>query len=197
MYEQARERADHVWMLMDTSWVTRLCAVRLVPAPGGSRPGGSVWSLVEVCRAFLVHALLEVEGHVCGPRQSLLACDVTRPAAGLLVRFLIKSVKTYQPQPEMVVEAPEFMTVEYLKRRIMKAKLLRGEVGRWLVFRSDDLSQAQCSSSVCPGWVPSMLFLTPPRKSADHDSKKEGRQRIGGNFPCHKLLNACCLKWGT
>ncbi|GAB4822586.1 hypothetical protein N2152v2_009632 [Parachlorella kessleri] len=46
---------------------------------------------------------------------------------GLLVRFLIKSVKTYQPQPEMVVEAPEFMTVEYLKRRIMKAKLLRGE----------------------------------------------------------------------
>lgn len=49
--------------------------------------------------------------------------------AGLLVRFVIKTVRTYQPQPEMAVEAPEFMTVEYLKRRIMKAKLLRGEVG--------------------------------------------------------------------
>ena len=44
------------------------------------------------------------------------------------MRFVIKSVRTYQPTPEMVVEAPEFMSVDYLKRRIMKAKLLRGEV---------------------------------------------------------------------
>ena len=31
--------------------------------------------------------------------------------------------------PELCVEAPELMTVEYLKRRIFKAKLLAGEVG--------------------------------------------------------------------
>ena len=30
-----------------------------------------------------------------------------------------------------MVEAPEFMTVEYLKRRIAKAKLLQGQVRRW------------------------------------------------------------------
>lgn len=32
-------------------------------------------------------------------------------------------------QAEVVVEAPEFMTVEYLKRRVARAKLQRGEVG--------------------------------------------------------------------
>lgn len=35
---------------------------------------------------------------------------------------------TLGPQAEVVVEAPEFLTVEYLKRRVARAKLQRGEV---------------------------------------------------------------------
>jgi hypothetical protein len=30
-------------------------------------------------------------------------------------------------QPELVVHAPEYMTVEYLKRRVVRAKLQRGD----------------------------------------------------------------------
>ena len=30
-------------------------------------------------------------------------------------------------QPALVVDAPEYMTVEYLKRRVVKAKLQRGD----------------------------------------------------------------------
>jgi Myb-like DNA-binding domain len=43
---------------------------------------------------------------------------------GLLVRFVVKTVV---PKPALVVEAPEFATVEYLKRRITKAKLMCGK----------------------------------------------------------------------
>uniref|UniRef100_A0A1D2A8J9 Uncharacterized protein n=1 Tax=Auxenochlorella protothecoides TaxID=3075 RepID=A0A1D2A8J9_AUXPR len=46
---------------------------------------------------------------------------------GLQVRFVVKALRTYMPLSEMVVEAPEFATVEYLKRRIFRAKLQRGE----------------------------------------------------------------------
>lgn len=38
-----------------------------------------------------------------------------------------------ETQAEVVVEAPEFLTVEYLKRRVARAKLQRGEVGWWLL----------------------------------------------------------------
>lgn len=46
----------------------------------------------------------------------------------LLVRFLVSSFRTYLSFPDLSVEAPEFMTVEYLKRRVFRAKLQRGEV---------------------------------------------------------------------
>ena len=52
---------------------------------------------------------------------------------GLLVTFRIRTIARGGPAgqaPELVVAAPEFMTVEYLKRRIAKAKLLQGQVGR-------------------------------------------------------------------
>jgi hypothetical protein len=48
---------------------------------------------------------------------------------GLLVTFHIRT--TARGAPELAVEAPEFMTVEYLKRRIAKAKLLQGQVRQW------------------------------------------------------------------
>ncbi|KAI3429727.1 hypothetical protein D9Q98_010042 [Chlorella vulgaris] len=46
---------------------------------------------------------------------------------GLLVRFHVKSMGPLNGQAELVVEAPEYMTVEYLKRRVVKAKLQRGD----------------------------------------------------------------------
>lgn len=49
---------------------------------------------------------------------------------GLLVKFVVKRVGTNAAIPIAVVDAPEFMTVEYLKRRIMKARLINE--GRYL-----------------------------------------------------------------
>jgi hypothetical protein len=46
---------------------------------------------------------------------------------GLLVKFAIKTYRAHNPNPDMVVYAPEFMTVDYLKRRIMREKLQLGE----------------------------------------------------------------------
>lgn len=47
---------------------------------------------------------------------------------GLLVRFLIKSLRSYAMPAELVVEAPEHATVDCLRRRIFRGKLQRGEV---------------------------------------------------------------------
>jgi hypothetical protein len=47
---------------------------------------------------------------------------------GLLARFVLRTAHADPSRPQLAVEAPEFATVEYLKRRIMKAKLMRKEV---------------------------------------------------------------------
>lgn len=72
---------------------------------------------------------------------------------GLQVRFVVKALRTYMPLSEMVVEAPEFATVEYLKRRIFRAKLQRGEVraeGQGGRGRCDYVGGA--SASLWPCW---------------------------------------------
>ena len=66
-------------------------------------------------------------------------------------------------QADLVVEAPEFMTVSYLKRRVVKAKLQRGEVGAacWLVWLWG--CQPGCRAP-CPGagaslrWHPHLML---------------------------------------
>lgn len=70
---------------------------------------------------------------------------------GLLTRIVVKAVRTYAPSLELVVSAPEFASVDYLKRRIMRAKLGRGE---WAPPRSIHLRRKLVDSSGAPPAVP-------------------------------------------
>lgn len=63
--------------------------------------------------------------------QSIRLDDAVMEVAsrrGLLARFTVHALSFSSGVPDLVVEAPEFATVEFLKRRIFRAKLQRGEV---------------------------------------------------------------------
>jgi hypothetical protein len=75
-------------------------------------------------------------------------CTSCHFCTGLLIEFVISMMKTYQVQEEMRVWVPEYMTVDYLKRRIMRAKLFRGVV-------------SVCERLEGQGYVGPLLFAPP------------------------------------
>lgn len=75
-------------------------------------------------------------------------CTYCHFCTGLLIEFVISMMKTYQVQEEMRVWVPEYMTVDYLKRRIMRAKLFRGVV-------------SVCERLEGQGYVGPLLFAPP------------------------------------